>query len=89
MLSIDPASGKPAWTAHVAEPTSAYQFQVLSADPVVISDVLPGAREVSRVQVFGAGGQVTSSMQVSGIPGVNGPVVLDTGTHEGFGLRPS
>jgi len=87
VLSIDPATGKPAWTAHVTEPTSSYQIQLLSADPVVISDVLPGAREVSRVQVFGPGGQVTSSMRVSGIPGVNGPAVLDTESHEVFGLR--
>jgi hypothetical protein len=37
--------------------------------------------------VFGAAGRVTSSMQVSGIPGVNGPVVLDTMSHDVFGLR--
>jgi hypothetical protein len=86
VLSLDPATGKPAWTAPVTEPTDAFQIQVLSADPVVISDTLPGPREASRVQVFGAGGRVTSSMQVSGIPGANGPVALDTSANDGFGL---
>lgn len=87
VASLDPATGRPAWTARVTEPTESFQAQVLSADPVVVSDTLPGAREVSRVQVFGAGGRVTSSMQVSGIPGVNGPVVLDTLPHDGSGPR--
>lgn len=87
VVSLDPETGKPAWTAHVTEPSDSYSIQVLSADPVVISDTLPGPREVSRVQAFGGGGQVTTSMQVSGIPGTNGPAVLDTGSPDEFGLR--
>jgi outer membrane protein assembly factor BamB len=86
VLSIDPATGKLAWSAHVTEPSSSYSYRVLSAAPVVVSDSLPGPRGVSRVQVFGDGGQVTSSMQVSGIPGGNGPATLDTAYHDGFGL---
>jgi outer membrane protein assembly factor BamB len=87
VISLDPATGKPAWTAQVSEPSDGYEIQILSADPVVISDTLSGSPEASRVQVFGAGGRVTSSMQVSGIPGVNGPVALDTGSHDVFGVR--
>jgi outer membrane protein assembly factor BamB len=87
VISLDPATGQPAWTARVSEPSDGYEIQILSADPVVISDALSGSRGVSRVQVFGAGGRVTSSMQVSGIPGANGPVILDTGSHDGFGVR--
>jgi outer membrane protein assembly factor BamB len=87
VLSLDPATGRPAWTARVTEPTDSYQIQVLSADPVVVSDTLTGPRGASRVQVFGAGGQVTASMPVSGIPGVNGPVALDTSSRDWLGPR--
>jgi outer membrane protein assembly factor BamB len=86
VASLDPATGKPAWTARVTEPTDSYLTQILSADPVVVSDEMSGPRGASRVQVF-ADGHVTSSMQVSGIPGVSGPVALDTTTTDGFGLR--
>jgi hypothetical protein len=85
VLAIDAATGKAAWQYHVTEPTNSYQFQILAASPVVISDVLTGPRGTSKVRVFGPDGAVTSSFSVSGIPLAGGSVALDTASTGGFG----
>jgi outer membrane protein assembly factor BamB len=86
VVSIDPATGKAAWQHHVTEPSASYQFQILSASPVVINDNLTGPRGTSTVRVFGAGGNVTSTFPVSGIPLHGGTVSLNTASTEGFGF---
>ena len=51
IVSIDPSTGKAAWQHHVTEPSSSYQFQILAASPVVISDDLGAAQQVAGVPV--------------------------------------
>ena len=85
VVGIDAATGKAAWRYHVKEPTDSYQFQILSASPVVISDVLTGPRGTSKALVFGADGALTSSFSVSGIPVTGGTVALATASTDGFG----
>jgi outer membrane protein assembly factor BamB len=84
VVSIDPATGKAAWQHHVTEQSSSYQFQILSASPVVINDDLTGPRGTSTVRVFGSDGAVTSDFSVSGIPLAGGTVALNTGSTDGF-----
>jgi outer membrane protein assembly factor BamB len=86
VVSIDPASGKAAWRYHVTEPSNSYQFQILSASPVVVNDDLTGPRGTSTVRVFGPDGRETSAFSVSGIPIGGGTVALDTGSTGGFGV---
>jgi outer membrane protein assembly factor BamB len=86
VVGIDPASGKTAWQYHVTEPSNSYQFQILSASPVVINDDLTGPRGTSTVRVFGPDGTETSAFSVSGIPLGGGTVALETGSTGGFGV---
>jgi outer membrane protein assembly factor BamB len=86
VTDIDPATGKQAWRYHVAEPSASYQFQILSASPVVINDNLTGPRGTSTVRVFGTGGSVTSTFPVSGIPLDGGTVSLNTASTDGYGV---
>lgn len=86
VVGINAATGKAAWRHHVTEPSDSYQFQILSANPVVISDVLTGPRGTSKLRVFGADGTATSSFSVSGIPLAAGTVALNTDSTEGFGV---
>jgi len=86
VVRVDPASGKAAWRYHVTEPSDSYQFQILSASPVVINDDLTGPRGTSTVRVFGPDGHETSAFSVSGIPLGGGTVALDTGSTGGLGI---
>jgi outer membrane protein assembly factor BamB len=86
IVSIDPTTGKAAWQHHVTEPSDSYQFQILSASPVVINDDLTGPRGTSTVRVFGPDGAVTSTFSVAGIPLGGGTVALNTASTDGFGV---
>ena len=86
VVSVDPATGKAAWRHRVTEPSNSYQFQILSASPVVINDDLTGPRGTSTVRVFGPDGAVTSDFNVSGIPLGGGTVALNTASDGGFGV---
>jgi outer membrane protein assembly factor BamB len=86
VVSVDLANGKAAWQYHVAEPSNSYQFQILSASPVVINDDLTGPRGTSTVRVFGPSGAETSAFSVSGIPLGGGTVALNTASTGGFGV---
>jgi membrane protease YdiL (CAAX protease family) len=86
VVSVDPATGKTAWQYHVSEPSNSYQFQILSASPVVINDDLTGPRGTSTVRVFGPTGAETSAFSVSGIPLNGGTVALNTASTGGFSL---
>jgi outer membrane protein assembly factor BamB len=85
IVSIDAATGKAAWQHRVTEPSDSYQFQILSASPVVINDDLTGPRGTSTVRVLGPDGTVTSTFSVSGIPRGGGTVTLNTASTDGFG----
>lgn len=85
VVDLDAATGGPRWQAHVAEPTQSYNFAILSADPVVVDDLLPGTRQVEHVLVFGAGGHQESSILVSDISAPGGAATLDTDYYPGFG----
>ena len=88
VISIDPATGKVAWRHKIAEPSDNYEFRILSASPVVISDNQTGPRAtIAEVRVFGPGGAVTATFSVSGIhdPAASGPLVLNTDPTDGFG----
>ena len=88
VISIDPATGKAAWQYHVTEPSGGYQFQILSASPVVVSDALTGPRGTTEVRVFGPRGAATATFPVSGIPdpGASGQLTLDIAPTDGFGV---
>jgi outer membrane protein assembly factor BamB len=86
VTDIDPATGKQAWAHQVTEPSASYQFQILSASPVVINDNLAGPRGTSTVRVFGSGGTVTSTFAVSGIPVKGQTATLNTASTDGFGV---
>ena len=86
VVSINPATGKPAWQHHVTEPSDSYQSRILSASPVLISDVLVGPRGSSSVRVFGAGGTMTADFRVDGITVDGGPVALNMQPTDGFGV---
>jgi outer membrane protein assembly factor BamB len=88
VISIDPATGKAAWQYHVTEPTDDYHFQLLSANPVVVSDELTGPRGRTVVRVFGRGGAATATFPVSGIPdpGAGGLLTLNTAPTGGLGV---
>ncbi len=86
VVSIDPTAGQAAWQYHVTEPSDSYQFQILSASPVVINDDLTGPRGTSTVREFGPNGAETLTFNVSGIPLGGGTVALNTGSTGGFGV---
>jgi len=76
VIDFDLASGRQVWSTRVAEPAPDYQFAILSAAPVVVGDVLPGAPSADHVLVLGAGGTVVSTIPAGG---------LDTSSYRGFG----
>ena len=84
VVSIDPAAGKTAWQHRVTEPSDGYQFQILSASPVVVDDDLTGPRGTSTVREFGPDGAQTLAFSVSGIPLGGGTVALNTASTGGF-----
>jgi outer membrane protein assembly factor BamB len=84
VVSLDPVRGKVAWQYHVSEPSQSYSFQILSASPVVVDDVLSGPRGTSTVRVFSASGAQTSSFPVSSIPLGSQTVQLNTASDGGF-----
>jgi len=86
VVRIDPATGKQAWQAQVSEPSASYQFQILSADPVVVSDDIPGPRGTSVARVFSADGRLTSQFSVAGSIVAGTPSALDTASNQGFGV---
>jgi outer membrane protein assembly factor BamB len=86
VTDIDPATGKQAWRAHVSEPSASYQFQVLSVDPVVVSDDIPGPRGTSVARVFSAGGRPAATFSVAGIIVAGAPTALNTASNHGFGV---
>ncbi len=84
IISVNPATGKAAWRHHVSEPSDSYQFQILSASPVVINDDVTGPRGTSLVRVFGSDGTQTKTFSVSGIPVGGATVALNTASTSGF-----
>jgi outer membrane protein assembly factor BamB len=88
IVSIDPATGKAAWQYHVTEPSNDYQFQILAASPIVVSDDLTGPRSTTEVRVFGPGGAATATFPVSGIPdpAASGLLTLHIAPNDGFGV---
>jgi outer membrane protein assembly factor BamB len=76
VIDVDLASGTQLWSTHVSEPAPDYQFAILSAAPVVVSDVLPGTPSADHVRAFGAGGKLVSTIPAGD---------LDTSNYQGFG----
>lgn len=85
VIDLDPASGRQLWRTQVPQPVSTYQFAILSADPVVVDDLIPGTRQVDHVLAFGPDGHLNSSILVSDIATPGGPAALDTSYYQGFG----
>jgi hypothetical protein len=86
-VSLDPATGKAAWSYHATDPSNDYTAQVLSVSPTVISDDGSGPRATSTVRVFSSSGAVTATFAGSGIPGssAGGPLTIQTQPTDGFG----
>ncbi len=74
VINLNPESGKELWHTPVPGQAPGYQFAILSADPVVVTDVSPGQPE--QVLAFGATGHLASTIPAGG---------LDTSTYQGFG----
>jgi hypothetical protein len=87
VTGFDAATGRQGWRTRVAEPTQDFNFAILSADPVVIDDLIPGTRQSEHVRTFGSGGRQESSILVSGISAPGGQVALDTNDYPGFGME--
>ena len=85
VIVLDPASGGQLWRTAVPERVSDYQFAILSADPVVVDDLIPGTRQADHVLAFGPDGHLDSSILVSDIATPGGPAALDTSYYQGFG----
>ncbi|HEX4829708.1 MAG TPA: PQQ-binding-like beta-propeller repeat protein [Trebonia sp.] len=85
VVAVDPATGKKAWQSRVSETSDSYQFEILSARPVVVNDGVPGPRETSQVRVFSAAGAMTASFSVSGLTVDGQDTSLDTDPSHGFG----
>jgi len=78
VIDLDPASGKQLWRTPVPESAPDYQFAILSADPVVVDDSLPGTPSADQVLAFGADGHLEATIPV-------GSVNLDTSYYQGSG----
>lgn len=76
VIGLDPASGRQLWITPVPEPAPGYQFAILSADPVVVDDLLPGTRPAQDVLTFGADGRLLSTIPVGD---------LDASDYQGSG----
>lgn len=76
VIDLDPVSGKELWRTPVPGQAQGYQFAILSADPVVVTDASPGQPE--RAMTFGAAGHLASSIPVGD---------LDTSSYQGFGSQ--
>jgi len=75
VIALAPATGKQLWRTPVAGQSPGYHFAILSADPVVVTDVAaPGQPE--QALAFGATGHLTARIPVGG---------LDTSYYQGFG----
>jgi len=75
VIGLDLASGRQLWRASVPEPAPGYQFTVLSADPLVVDNRLPGGQG-DHLLVFTPGGRVAATFPVTG---------LDTSDYQGSG----
>jgi outer membrane protein assembly factor BamB len=78
VIDLDSASGNQVWRTTVSEPAADYQFAILSADPVVVDDSLPGTPSANQVLAFGADGHLESTIPA-------GSVALDTSDYLGSG----
>jgi len=78
VIDLDPASGSQVWRTPVSESAPDYQFAILSADPVVVDDSLPGTPSADQVLAFGADGHLEATIPV-------GSVSLDTSDYQGSG----
>lgn len=74
VIDLDPASGRQLWRTPVPGQVPGYQFAILSADPVVVTDASPGQPE--QALAFGPTGQMMSLIPVGD---------LDTNSYQGFG----
>lgn len=83
---LDPATGTPKWETPVVEPS--YQLALLSVAPVVVSDLVPGARSVDNVRVFTAQGKQDVTIPVSSVSSPDGPVGLAIAPRSGKGFGP-
>jgi outer membrane protein assembly factor BamB len=75
VISLDLASGRQLWRASVPEPAPGYQFAVLSADPLVVDNRLPGGQG-DHLLAFTPSGRVAATIPVPG---------LDTSDYQGSG----
>lgn len=75
VISLDLASGRQLWRTSVPEPAPGYQFAILSADPLVVDNRLPGGQG-DRLLAFTPGGRVATTIPVTS---------LDTSYYQGSG----
>jgi outer membrane protein assembly factor BamB len=75
VIGLNLASGRQLWRASVPEPAPGYQFAVLSADPLVVDNRLPGGQG-DHLLVFTPAGRVAATFPVTG---------LDTSDYQGSG----
>jgi outer membrane protein assembly factor BamB len=74
VIDLDPASGRQLWRTPVPGQAPGYQFAILSADPVVVTDASPG--QPGQALAFGPTGEMASLIPAGD---------LDTSSYQGFG----
>ena len=88
VADLDPSSGQARWQTPVGETATNYELALLSTNPVVVDDSLPGARRTDHVRVFTAQGKQNVIIDATDVSTGDGTVSLDTDGHTGDGFRP-
>ena len=87
VADLDPATGQPRWQTPIGESATNYELALLSTNPVVVDDSLPGDRGTDHLRVFTAQGRQDVTIDASNVTTGDGAVSLDTGGHTGSGFR--
>ena len=90
VADLDAATGTPRWQTPVDEPIadSSYELAVLSVNPVVIDDSIPGARGIDNIRIFDGQGRQNTTIEATNITTPDGPTSLDTSEYADPGFKP-
>jgi outer membrane protein assembly factor BamB len=90
VADLDPGTGLPRWQTPVEEPATNYELALLSTNPVVVDDRLPGDRGTDHLRAFTTRGRQDVTIDASDVATGDGAASLDTDGHTGagFGAQP-
>lgn len=87
VADLDPNTGQPRWQTPVEESATNYELALLSTNPAVVDDRLPGDRGTDHLRAFTAQGKQNVTIDASNVTLADGAVSLDTDGHNGAGFR--